>query len=586
MKSPLKSAAAMAAVALVSGFLQSGHAYGGIFGIGNWESSIKEFQEHFSRELNRRVEVCGERYANDIDSASDYDQEPSPWFPARVKVLADPQEAFLAKLMGIRQAKCEIWVSTYIFQAAPTTQTLLDELRMAIEERGVNVRFTIDSTGSLMGTFDPKNPLHSDAKAILFSKRGTNACTGKPASVDVALFNSALKPKNWLDAIAAKITGKEDSTLVNPNHRSHDKIFLVDPQDPEISLAIVGGRNWTDSYYGMPQPDSKTYEDMEVLVRDSKNPSEVRLKDTVGFHHKRLLCHKGNRWLFTTGAKNRLAEFHSGKNGHEAMMSRPNVQALLARMSSKTDPNAFINTGLTEATVKWGNEIENVRRPYDDTVVDPDRLPPVTKNGDSIVDNSHELIGAAKKQIDLVSPYLYLSTKEREELKAWVLADPSRKVTIISNSAATSDGPPAQEMVDHDVAPDFMNDERIQGVAHPQLTFFELGRLDGDKFGGKAFYGKLHAKFWTIDHEISFVGSHNFDPRSRYFNSEVGFFVKSPVVAAALEKKVVDTTNRSYVWGSADWKALNARPEIKKMKTEEKYVETAFDKLPSLKSQF
>jgi putative cardiolipin synthase len=45
----------------------------------------------------------------------------------------------------------------------------------------------------------------------------------------------------------------------------------------------------------------------------------------------------------------------------------------------------------------------------------------------------------------------------------------------------------------------------------------------------------LHAKTFSVDGERVFVGSFNFDPRSANLNTELGFLIHSPPLAARIE---------------------------------------------------
>jgi putative cardiolipin synthase len=45
----------------------------------------------------------------------------------------------------------------------------------------------------------------------------------------------------------------------------------------------------------------------------------------------------------------------------------------------------------------------------------------------------------------------------------------------------------------------------------------------------------LHAKTFSVDRSRFFVGSFNFDPRSRKLNTELGFVIDSPVLAQKIE---------------------------------------------------
>ena len=69
--------------------------------------------------------------------------------------------------------------------------------------------------------------------------------------------------------------------------------------------------------------------------------------------------------------------------------------------------------------------------------------------------------------------------------------------------------------------------EWINQVSHPRLRIYETGRMDSDKLQADGVaYGKLHAKFWLED-DIGFVGTDNFDYRSRLYNNEMGYFFES-----------------------------------------------------------
>ncbi len=65
-------------------------------------------------------------------------------------------------------------------------------------------------------------------------------------------------------------------------------------------------------------------------------------------------------------------------------------------------------------------------------------------------------------------------------------------------------------------------------------SFQDLPRLI-DQFG---FVGSqnssLHAKSFVIDRSEIFVGSYNFDARSAFLNTEMGFLIKSPMLASEI----------------------------------------------------
>jgi phosphatidylserine/phosphatidylglycerophosphate/cardiolipin synthase-like enzyme len=70
----------------------------------------------------------------------------------------------------------------------------------------------------------------------------------------------------------------------------------------------------------------------------------------------------------------------------------------------------------------------------------------------------------------------------------------------------------------------------------------------------------MHAKFIITDN-YGFVGTANFDYRSRLFNNEMGFFFASDELLADLNRDFEFLVERSYHWGSPEW--LEMRKEIR-----------------------
>jgi phosphatidylserine/phosphatidylglycerophosphate/cardiolipin synthase-like enzyme len=103
------------------------------------------------------------------------------------------------------------------------------------------------------------------------------------------------------------------------------------------------------------------------------------------------------------------------------------------------------------------------------------------------------------------------------------------------------------------------SDSWQQQVNHPRLIVYETGRLDSSKLGdGDVSYGKLHAKFF-LENEIGFVGTSNFDYRSRLYNSEMGYFFKSDPLAKELNEAFEYLVEMSYRWGSPEWLELRRK---------------------------
>src|SRR5690606_32365544 len=86
--------------------------------------------------------------------------------------------------------------------------------------------------------------------------------------------------------------------------------------------------------------------------------------------------------------------------------------------------------------------------------------------------------------------------------------------------------------------------ERRASLLAGGVRLFELGRLaasGGPTSGPWGSSGSsLHAKTFAVDRARLFVGSFNFDPRSNYLNTELGFVIESPELAARISDRFRD----------------------------------------------
>ena len=238
--------------------------------------------------------------------------------PALVKHVQNPQDGFLAKVMMIRQAKHTIDLTYYIFTPDRTGYAILSELKDAIK-RGVSVRIMIDSLGSL----NPKALTHPELKALvayadknagyMVDQNGNS--TNQKASVQAIVFRS-VNPLQLATGAVRKVareiykkflslSGKEatvETVFINPNRRSHDKILITDQNFPRISVAIIGGRNISDHYYGIPEVDASTFKDLEVIVKNDPDflnisGDQAGITTNIGELYNQLFFHSANRLI-------------------------------------------------------------------------------------------------------------------------------------------------------------------------------------------------------------------------------------------------------------------------------------------------
>jgi hypothetical protein len=295
--------------------------------------------------------------------------------------------------------------------------------------------------------------------------------------------------------------------------------------------------------------------------------------------------------LFLLDFNKRIRPSTNDSSQKQYWQERKKSQEALARLKSydyfaphAEEMDEYMNSGFHHSRVRLAHELGNLT----DKRVVANVTRNQEKNPNSIMtilarigDELPEL-----RSVRIVSPYLFLGKyrdkdgeviiDEAQGFRQWLDQHPDASIEIITNSVLTSDNFPAQSVIDMETAPrlyltpelreqwlglkgktemdsELVNSEEWAAlVNHPRLRIYETGRLDSVKLGGDQNYGKLHAKLY-ISEDLGFVGTTNFDYRSRLYNNEMGFFFHDPGLAADLHRSFDDLIEDSYAWGSPEW---------------------------------
>jgi phosphatidylserine/phosphatidylglycerophosphate/cardiolipin synthase-like enzyme len=504
---------------------------------------------------------------------------------ARGKILgpddAGALNSLAAKLWMIENAEHSIDFGYYIFTSDIVGYAMIGAMCNAVK-RGVDVRVMVDSAGSLMTSRTTLAALQACQDQAGFIRNEAGDLTTRKARVQVMVFNAISK------------------ISTSPNRRSHDKIILKDADFHDKALMMTGGRNISLDYYGLTAEgdhDPYSYRDSEILFRPAEIENDITIGEVSAYYYTLLFLYRGNRQitaLSRSNARNLYARELSKAKESLATIKRfellePYLEQMDEYMSEGFHPSdvllAFNLSNLTNKKVT-SNAVENLER-----------------NPNSIL----YILGKIAESNDgtettrIVSPYLFLARyKDRDgniivdeatAMRAWLEEHPQAQLEIVTNSILTSDNFSAQSIIDMDTAPRLLLDQETrdawrklkiteesggeltssaswrQQVNHPRLRIYETGKLDSAKLGeGDTHYGKLHAKFF-LENEIGFVGTTNFDYRSRLYNSEMGYFFKSDPLAAELNEAFDHLVDMSYLWGSPEWLELRSKAaDIKGMK--------------------
>ena len=72
----------------------------------------------------------------------------------------------------------------------------------------------------------------------------------------------------------------------------------------------------------------------------------------------------------------------------------------------------------------------------------------------------------------------------------------------------------------------------------------------------------MHAKY-LVEEDVGFVGTSNFDYRSRLYNNEMGYFFRSEGLSEELHREFEELKASSTLWGTPEW--FEMRSQVMKL---------------------
>ncbi len=438
-----------------------------------------------------------------LDAASQED-----WFV----LLNDGPSALDWRLRAIDTATESIDFQTFLWSFDVTGSMVLDHL-VSAADRGVLVKLLIDDT-FLLGEDQLLLELHQHP------------------NIEYRVFNPY---KRRADGFATRMA-LNLAEFHRLDHRMHNKAMIIDNR-----IAIVGGRNIADEYFGLH--GEANFRDLEVIIGGPVAQSVTQSFDEFWNDPWSipidLLSH-----VTPSPADLDAARRVSDQNVHIHEEVSPEIRLQQWRE--------------LVAGSQRGRAALFVDRPPAGNPADPNEAPV------QVAELLKKTIDLASDEILIVSAYL-IPTTEIEELLARAIARGVR-IRILTNSIASNNHLSAHSayrnhidtLLDsgadlHEVRTDA--DDRHLYMLTPVET--------------KAL--ALHAKALVFDHDKVFIGSANLDSRSLRLNTEMGLLIESydlnATVRAAIQPDFETTNawhlqrdeNGKVVWISDD-ETLTAQP--------------------------
>jgi putative cardiolipin synthase len=388
--------------------------------------------------------------------------------------LSNSRDAFAARARLAEVAERTLDVQYYIWEK-DMAGTLLFEALHAAADRGVRVRLLLD---------DNATPGLDPFLAALDSH----------PKIEVRLFNPFVIRKPRIGYL---------TDFSRANRRMHNKSFTADNQ-----VTIIGGRNVGDEYFGAAE--GLLFVDLDVMAVGPIVPEVSKDFDRYwacdsSFPLDRIVHPVAPAKIAElTSAASRVERDPAALAYTTAIRDSPFVRAMVER----------------RLDFEWAV----TRMVSDDPAKGLGRAPPEELFHEQL----REIIGDPVSNLELVAAYWVPGTTGMERFLS--MARSGVKIKVLTNSLEAADGPY--------VYSGFA--KRRKALLESGITLYEMRRMspekDDKRTGSLGSSGSsLHAKTFSADRSRFFVGSFNFDPRSRKLNTELGFVIDSSALAQKIE---------------------------------------------------
>ena len=398
-----------------------------------------------------------------------------------VFLLDQGRDAFATRVLLAEAAERTLDVQYYIWRDDMSGRLLADALRRAAD-RGVRVRLLLDDLGSA----------GLDAQL---------AALDAHPQIEVRLFNPFVqrrfKPLGFV------------TDFMRANRRMHNKSFTADNQ-----ATVVGGRNVGDEYFGA-EVDT-LFVDLDVLavgpVVQAVSEDFDRYWASGSSYPVASLFDAGDA---TAPPPKDLAQLPERTRQYlDAVARSPFVAELVA----------------ARLPLHWA--------PVELVSDDPAKGLGLAADEDLMFARMARLVEAPAQTLKLVSPYFVPTARGTALFEK--LAARGVEVAILTNALEATD----VAVVHAGYLP-----WRVP-LLRAGVQLYEMRREADPPAGdaklrlGSSAAESLHAKTFVVDQRQLFVGSFNFDPRSARLNTELGFVIDSPVLAAQLDRQLREKARR------------------------------------------
>ncbi|MEM1091207.1 MAG: phospholipase D family protein [Pseudomonadota bacterium] len=393
------------------------------------------------------------------------------------------------RLHAIDSATESLSFQTFLWHFDTAGSLMLDRL-LAAADRGVRVRVLVDDTFLV----------HQDRLLLALAEH---------PNLEYRVYNPFKRRGGGL-ATRQLLNLAEFHRL---DHRMHNKAMVVDNR-----IAIVGGRNIADEYFGLD--DEANFRDLELIaggdvVQEISEAFDDYWNDRWSFPIDRL----SHRQASMEALNEARSEGRNSSDLHQEDTPAERLERWLSLAQSAHD-------GMAELIVDEPAR-DNPASPADAPVAVADRL--------------IELFDNAEQEIVMVSAYLIPTP----ELEGAIERARARGVAVrmLTNSIRSNN-----HLAAHSAYRNHL--EELLGVG-AALHEVRVDANDRPKYMLQPVGSKelaLHAKALLFDSDKVFIGSANLDPRSLRINTEMGLLVTSESLNQQLRRDLEGDFSLANAW--------------------------------------
>ncbi|MFA5183546.1 MAG: phospholipase D family protein [Syntrophales bacterium] len=396
-------------------------------------------------------------------------------------LISSGLEALLARVLLIDAAEKTLDLQYYIFRDDLTGKFMLDRI-LAAAARGVRVRLLLDDwrQTAAMDWWLTMMEIYPNIEVRVFNPFG-----GLRSFPLARPFQAVFGPERL-------------------RARMHNKAFIADN-----SVAIVGGRNIADEYFGA---SSDVYlRDLDIMAL-----GPISQKVSAAFD---------NYWNCV------LAIPLKALVSHRPIVDDLNRARHDLKIERESLKNSIYGIEMRESDFLKRAEAGTLPLVWAPAEVLADDPFKVIKPEAKMAQQLRDFLESAQSEILMISPYLVPGQAGVRWFKK--MRDRGVTVKIVTNSLASTDAQVAQFGYMR-----YRKDLLRLGVQLYEMRPTPGPRRDGEPPGkerhfrvGSSSRGALHAKLLVLDRRTVFVGSFNFDPRSERFDTQNGIVIHSPQLA-------------------------------------------------------